>query len=90
MKKKTKNILCKNTKFDHKLWIKCHYAESKSLFQKTINTTSCQASTNPNHCLFIKVKTKNEKNRKKSQRLRKVSNNRHWKCTKYIPTKPLE
>ena len=48
MKNKTKNILCKNTKFGHNLWIKCHYAELKSLFQKTINTTAGQASTNSN------------------------------------------
>ena len=47
-------------------WIKYLYAEIKSLFQKTFNTTSGQVSTNPNHCLFIWVKTKNEKNRKKS------------------------
>ena len=62
---KNKKNLCKKTKIGHKLWIKFHYAKFKSLFQKTFNTTSGQVSTNPNHCLFKKVKTKTEKNRKK-------------------------
>ena len=66
MKNKTKNILCKKTKK-----LATNYESSTIMLnsihylKKTFFTTSVEASTNPNHCLSIKVKTKNEKNRKK-------------------------